>query len=146
MVSQVIIDRHLYHINATTQEGLKWWLYTKEKLAVPGSDSSPFDEKLFAAMGQWYVLIESRPLLITPQWCRNRRGATAPPSQYLADQLTLFKLGEVRSSQPITTGTSKFFHLPASLCITSCTEATDFWFQLLQIISWYELWIKRNDT
>ena len=67
MVSQVIIDRHLYHINATTQEGLKWWLYTKEKLAVPGSDSSPFDEKLFAAMDNgtfWLNLVPSSLLLV----------------------------------------------------------------------------------
>ena len=67
MVSQVIIDRHLYHINATTQEGLKWWLYTKEKLAVPGSDSSPFDEKLFAAMDSgtfWLNLVPSSLLLV----------------------------------------------------------------------------------
>ena len=40
-------------------------------------------------------------------------GALAP--QYLADQLTLFKLGEGRLSPPITTGPPNVFHLPASL-------------------------------
>ena len=47
-------------------------------------------------------------------------GARGPlaPSQYLADQLTLFQLGEGRLSPTITTGPPKIFHLPASLLNT----------------------------
>ena len=37
------------------------------------------------------------------------------PPQYLADQLTLFQLGEGRLSPPISTGPPNVFHLPASL-------------------------------
>ena len=37
------------------------------------------------------------------------------PPQYLADQLTLFQLGEGRLSPPISTGPLNNFHLPASL-------------------------------
>ena len=37
------------------------------------------------------------------------------PSQYLANELTLLQPGEGRLSPPISTGTPKFFHLPASL-------------------------------
>ena len=42
-------------------------------------------------------------------------GGPLPSSQYFADQLTLFQLGEGRLSPTITTGPPKLFNLPASL-------------------------------
>ena len=52
-------------------------------------------------------------------------GARGPlhPLQYLADHLTLFQPG--RLGPPITTGTSNFFHLPASL--SSISSKTVWW-------------------
>ena len=47
------------------------------------------------------------------------RGATGPPPQYLADQLTLFQPGGGgRFCPPFTSGTPNVFHLPASLRTT----------------------------
>ena len=45
----------------------------------------------------------------------NRINVMDSPPQYLADQLTLFQPAEGKLSPPITTGTAKNIHLPASL-------------------------------
>ena len=50
------------------------------------------------------------------QWCRNwggARGATGPP--IFVRPVKPIRTGEGRLSPPITTGTPKVFHLPASL-------------------------------
>ena len=58
---------------------------------------------------------ESKRLLHLQLSSIDSGAGTGGAPQYLADQLTLCKLGEGRLSPPITTGIPNVFHLPASL-------------------------------
>ena len=75
------------------------------------------------------------------QWCRNQGGPLAPPPPIFVRSFNPFGTGEGRLSPPITTGTPKVFHLPASLLCTKMRQLCDLFF-FYHFVTWlYIDWI-----